>query len=239
MDCIVHGVEKSWTRPSDFHFHCCSCQDYALWLKTQRRAKQTPTCPHGAGYLISLSPIFQICKMGSTPHPLGTAWGFTEKMSMEAICKFERSQLKQVWNSTVILVCGLPCSSPFRSSTQVILIACVLSLQLCLTLCNPMDCSPAGSSVHGSLQARILEWVAMLHSGRTSRPRDQNCISCTSCIAGGFFTAEPPGKPLCSLGLWNLVHIPLHAVYTTCSNHPESESEYNVDHLHSPYGVSS
>jgi len=108
---IVHGVEKSWIRPSDFHFHCCLCQDYALWLKTQRRAKQTSTCPHGAGYLISLSPIFQICKMGSNPHPLGATWGFTEKMSMEAICKFERSQLKQMWNSTVILVCGLPCSS--------------------------------------------------------------------------------------------------------------------------------
>ena len=37
----------------------------------------------------------------------------------------------------------------------------MLSLQLCLTLCDPMDCSPSGSSVHGILQARILEWVAM------------------------------------------------------------------------------
>ena len=35
------------------------------------------------------------------------------------------------------------------------------SLQLCLTLCDPMDCSPPGSSVHGILQARILEWIAM------------------------------------------------------------------------------
>ena len=35
------------------------------------------------------------------------------------------------------------------------------SLQLCLTLCSPMDCSPPGSSVHGILQTRILEWVAM------------------------------------------------------------------------------
>ena len=34
------------------------------------------------------------------------------------------------------------------------------SLQSCLTLCNPMDCSPLGSSVHGILQARILEWIA-------------------------------------------------------------------------------
>ena len=38
---------------------------------------------------------------------------------------------------------------------------CVKSLQSCPTLCDPMDCSPLGSSVHGVLQARILEWVAM------------------------------------------------------------------------------
>jgi len=38
---------------------------------------------------------------------------------------------------------------------------CVLVTQSCLTLCDPMDCSPAGSSVHGIFQARILEWVAI------------------------------------------------------------------------------
>ena len=42
--------------------------------------------------------------------------------------------------------------------------ACAKSLQSCLTLCNPMDYSPPGSSVHGLLQARILEWVAMSFS---------------------------------------------------------------------------
>ena len=48
----------------------------------------------------------------------------------------------------------------------------VLVTQLCLTLCNPMDCSPPGSSVHGILQARILEWVAISFSRGSSRPRD-------------------------------------------------------------------
>ena len=38
---------------------------------------------------------------------------------------------------------------------------CVLVTQLCLTLCDPVDCSPPGLSVHGILQARILEWVAV------------------------------------------------------------------------------
>ena len=48
----------------------------------------------------------------------------------------------------------------------------VLFAQSCLTLCDPMDCSPPGSSVHGVLQARILEWVAKPSSRRSSRRRD-------------------------------------------------------------------
>ena len=62
----------------------------------------------------------------------------------------------------------------------------VLVTQSCPTLCDPMDCSPLGSSVHGILQARVLEWVAiLLFSRRSSRPRDQTQISY---IAGRFFT---------------------------------------------------
>ena len=56
------------------------------------------------------------------------------------------------------------------------------SLQLCLTLCNPMNCGPPDSSVHGILQARILEWVAKPSSGASSPPRDQTSISYVSCI---------------------------------------------------------
>ena len=46
------------------------------------------------------------------------------------------------------------------------------SLQSCPALCDPMDCSLTGSSVHGILQARILEWVAMPFSRGSSQPRD-------------------------------------------------------------------
>ena len=49
--------------------------------------------------------------------------------------------------------------------------------QSCLTLCNPVDCSPPGSSVHGVLQARILEWVAISFSRGSSRPRDRTPVS--------------------------------------------------------------
>ena len=55
-----------------------------------------------------------------------------------------------------------------------------------------MDYSPPGSSVHGILQARILEWVAIPFSRGSSQPRDRTQVSH---IAGGFFTVEPPGKP--------------------------------------------
>ena len=71
------------------------------------------------------------------------------------------------------------------------------SLQSYPTLSNPMDCSPTGSSVRGILQARILEWVAILFSRGSSRPRDRTGVSCSSYTAGGFFTTEPPGsKPI-------------------------------------------
>ena len=49
--------------------------------------------------------------------------------------------------------------------------------QSCLTLCDPMDCSPPGSSIHGIFQARILEWAAISFSRGSSRPRDQTLIS--------------------------------------------------------------
>ena len=53
--------------------------------------------------------------------------------------------------------------------------------QSCLTLCDPMDYSPSGSSVHAISQARMLESVAMSSCRGSSQPRDQNCISCISC----------------------------------------------------------
>ena len=58
--------------------------------------------------------------------------------------------------------------------------------QSCLTAGNPTDCSPPGSSVHGILQARVLEWVAIPFSKGSSHPRDGTWASCT---AGRFFTA--------------------------------------------------
>ena len=57
-----------------------------------------------------------------------------------------------------------------------------------------MNSSPADSSVHGILQARILEWIAMPSSRRFFKPRDQTCVSCSSCTAGRLFIAESLAK---------------------------------------------
>ena len=57
--------------------------------------------------------------------------------------------------------------------------------QLCLTLCNPMDCCQLGSSVHGILQVRILEWLPFPPPGDLPNPT----------LPGRFFITEPPGKP--------------------------------------------
>ena len=68
--------------------------------------------------------------------------------------------------------------------------ACARLLQLCPTLCDPMDRSPSSSSVHGILQARILEWVAMPSCRGASWPRDwtRSALQTVSYTAGRFFT---------------------------------------------------
>ena len=59
----------------------------------------------------------------------------------------------------------------------------IIKISMCVCVqscCNPMDYSSQGSSVHGILQARILEWVSF--SRGSFQPRDQTCVSCVSCI---------------------------------------------------------
>ena len=76
------------------------------------------------------------------------------------------------------------------------LICTRMRAQLCLTLSDPTDCSPPGSSVHGIFQARMLEWVAISFSEGSSRPRDRTCISCVSRTGRQCHL----GKPSSSLG---------------------------------------
>ena len=66
----------------------------------------------------------------------------------------------------------------------------VLVTQLCPTLWDSMDCSPRGSSVHGILQARIREWVAMPSSKASSGPRDRTRVSCIGRSYQGSFLIQ-------------------------------------------------
>ena len=72
---------------------------------------------------------------------------------------------------------------------HVLICLCVFRMnvftQSCPTLCDPMDCSPPGSSVYGIFQARVLEWVAISFSRGSSQPRDRTQVPCT---AGRHFT---------------------------------------------------
>ena len=91
---------------------------------------------------------------------------------------------KSLW--TVTATMKLKRCLPLRRKVMTNL-ACVheKSLQSCLTLCDPMDCSLPGSSVHGILQARVLEWAAMPPS-RGPSPPGTTPESLTAALAGGF-----------------------------------------------------
>ena len=87
---------------------------------------------------------------------------------------------------------SFPVSQPFALgsqsigvSTSILPISVVLVALLCPILCKPMDCSPLGSSVHGILQAKILEWVAIPFTSNSSQPGDWTQVFC---IASRFFT---------------------------------------------------
>ena len=77
-----------------------------------------------------------------------------------------------------------------------------LVAQSCPTLCDSMNCSPSGSSIHGVLQARILEWIAIPFSRGSSWPRDRTQVSF---IAGRFFTIWATGKIFTGWQSWTQI----------------------------------
>ena len=76
----------------------------------------------------------------------------------------------------------VPIFFSFSSIIETIVYILFYSVQSFLTLCNPMDCSPPCSSVHGIIPARILEWAAIFSSRESSQTRDRTSMSCVSCI---------------------------------------------------------
>ena len=90
----------------------------------------------------------------------------------------------------------------------------------CLTLCEPMDCNPPGSSVHEILQVRILEWFTISFSRGSSWSRDGTHVSC---MAGGFFTTEPMGKP--KTGVHRLKDLPNRHKHTHTDTHQNTNTQ--------------
>ena len=85
--------------------------------------------------------------------------------------------------------------------------------QLCPTLCDPMDCSLSGFYVHGILQARILEWVAIFFSRESSQPRYRTQVSC---ISSRFFTSWATREALHIR--WNALNLMLFPVFFPLSS---------------------
>ena len=88
-------------------------------------------------------------------------------------------------------------------ASQFLLVWCtprkMLVLQSCLALCSPMNCNPPGSAVHGILQARILEWVAIPFSRESSQPRDQTR---SSVLQADSLPSEPRDLPKPWFWVW-------------------------------------
>ena len=97
------------------------------------------------------------------------------------------------------------------------IVVVILVTQSCLTLCDPMDCSPLGCSVHGIFQARILEWVAISSSRGSSQPRDRtpwlsvNSVFCTSCEINVPLASERNCWPSWNPKKWGY-SVPIHPV---------------------------
>ena len=94
--------------------------------------------------------------------------------------------LIHIWRPGITDGCDISClliwQDIFSSHTYYLITLCAKSLQSCLILCNYMNHSLPDSSVYGSLQARILEWVVIPFSRGSSWPRDQTLVSYVSCI---------------------------------------------------------
>ena len=104
------------------------------------------------------------------------------------------------WDLTIFFICYY-LSISFSKTNK---ICPCTHTQLCLTLwlCNPIDCSPPGSSVYGIFQARILEWVAISYSRGLLNPRIETQSLGSPVLAGRFFTTALPGNHLTKRSYW-------------------------------------
>ena len=125
----------------------------------------------GVGSLSLLQGLFPT--QGSNP---GLPHCRQSLLPFEPPGKCEASMQKLIHHKALVLL-NHTIRKPFHTDQHLLCAGCA---QLCPTLCNPMNCSPSASSVHGILQARMLEWVAISSSRQSSWPRDRIPISYAS-----------------------------------------------------------
>ena len=107
--------------------------------------------------------------------------------------------------------------------------SCVcMCAQSCLTLCDPMDCSPPGCSVHGISQARILEWIAISYFRGPSQPRDWTLIFCISYIGRqALYHQRHLGRPRWALASFaNFTHYDISDLLAIKFTIPGSKTKY-------------
>ena len=116
-----------------------------------------------------------------------------------------------------------------------LLAMCAKKFQSCLTLCNPMDCSPPGSSVRGILQARTLEWVAISFSRELTDSGIEPMSLMSPALAGGFFSTSatweaqmPPWVSPIIPGSDNKVPFTWHINHTKASFVSSKSSKWTV-----------
>ena len=99
-----------------------------------------------------------------------------------------------------------------HTSQSYFVVTVVYSLRSVWLFCDPMDCSPPGSSVYGISQARILEWVAISFSRRSSQPGYWTCVSCIGRWI--LYTTEPLGQPrvMYSPTYSSFIHFSIHSL---------------------------
>ena len=177
----VHGVTKSRTRLSTFTFTYTrlviaflprSKRLLISWLQSPSAVILEPLKIKSVTVCI-VSPSICHEVMGQANWPWTTEWSswqrrieFCQENALVIANTLFQQHKRWLYTWT----------SPDRKKSEV--------AQSCLTLCDPVDCSRPSSSVHGVLQARILEWVAISFSRGSSQPRDQIRVSC---IAGRRF----------------------------------------------------
>ena len=141
------------------------------------------------------------------PHARSHWWSehicFARSLYCENVLRKPNSKSEWGWEESLgeneyMYMCG---QVPLLSTVTLLISYCVVLVALsCLTLCNSTDYSPSGSSVHGILQARILEWVAMPSSRRSFQPRDRTQVST---LQADSLLFEPPGIPISYTLIWN------------------------------------